>query len=138
MYKVFIEDAYQLQNIEGLCLYHNYNFDDMEEDEFLRIFSTEEEAKAFIKETFIDEDFCDEWIPFIVHMENGEVIDIDGKIPQPPIYSKEHLIKYNKLFHTNYEHVPVYVAEYKNGACKYFRDKNIIPTTDDIIRVYEY
>lgn len=136
MYKVFIEDLYQIQSIEELCLYRNYNFDDEEEDEFLRIFPTEEEAKAFIKETFIDDDFCDEWIPFVVHMENGEVIDIDGKIPQPPIHHEESLIKYNKLFRTNHEYVPAYVAVYKDGSRKYYRDENI-PITDDVVSVYK-
>ena len=137
MYKVFIEDYYQIVSLESFCRYHRYNFDDTEEDEFLRIFSTEEEAKSFIKETFIDEDFCDEWIPFVVHMENGEVIDIDGKIPQPPIHFKDDLIKYNKMFHTDYEYVPVYVVIFKDGSRKLFLKENI-PTTDDVISVSEY
>ena len=136
MYKVFIEDLYQIESIEDLCSYHNYNFSNNEEHEFLKIFSTKEDAQAYIEKTFTEDE--DSWYPFIVHTENGEVIDIDGKIPEPPIHNKEELIKYNNLFHTNYEYEERgrYIALYKDGSRKYYDTEEEIVITDDVICVF--
>ena len=81
MYKVYVEDIYQIEDILSFCAYHNFRFDYTEEGMFLRTFPTKEEADKFVKESILFTPSEDpEWVAFIVHTDDkGKVIDINGK-----------------------------------------------------------
>lgn len=79
MYKVYIEDIYQIEDILSFCVYHNFDFTD-EDGMFAQTFSTKEEAAKFVNESPMFQLEDPEWVAFIVHTDDkGKVIDINGK-----------------------------------------------------------
>ena len=77
MYKVYIEDIYQIEDILSFCVYHNFDFTD-EDGMFAQTFFIKEEADKFVNESPMFQLEDPEWVAFVVHMENNKVIDING------------------------------------------------------------
>ena len=78
MYKVYVEDIYQIEDILSFCAYHNFDFTE-EDGMFAQTFSTKEEADKFVNESPMFQLEDPEWVAFVVHMENSKVVDINGK-----------------------------------------------------------